>query len=119
MTYAQAKTCFRILFVPLALLYASLAIPFVGFITFRYLSHSAVANCVRSTEGLLKTCEVNGIDVATVEGLYTLSTFFLGLPYLLVAFVAMQVIVPRGILLCWVLVTAWFWYMKRKLKPDA
>ena len=119
MTHAQAKTLFRILFVPMVLLYISLAFPLLGFITFKHLSHPAVADCVRSAEGLLKSCEVNGIDVALVEGLYIFSTFLLGIPYPLVAFLAIPVLIPRILLIGWAAGTFWTWRIQRKLKPDA
>ncbi len=113
------KIGFWLALAPLLALYIALAMPFVGIIAFDYLAHDSLAACERTSEGIVKTCLINGVDAGVVFGYYIMSVFVAGIANPLIAFFAIPVIVPWYILLFWICTIVILWFAQRLSKREA
>ena len=113
------KIGFWLALAPLLALYIALATPF-GLIAFEYFAHDSLAVCGRSTEGFLENpCIINGVDASKIQGFYILGVFILGIANPLIAFYAIQVIVPWYILIFWICTIMLLWIARRSSKREA
>ena len=112
----RANQIFAAAFYPFLLLYLVFALPIIGNFAFPYFVDDLIRNCGAPVSGSgFKHCYLNGVDIGELSYNYGTTILAMGLFNPVYAFTAIKALIPKFILLPWVVLIGFSYYLKKKL----